>query len=84
MDSYTKILALMRDEGMKNNEKGVRLATVTTSSGKVKVGELVLSPEDYLIEENLKGKLKKGDKILIKRVSEDKFAVFSRMVKADA
>lgn len=91
MTSYQKILNIMRAQGAKDNEKGVRLAEVGENLS-VTSGGLTLEKDDLLFASHLisgyldqNGQpvepLKKGDAVLIKRLSEDKYAVIERVIE---
>lgn len=56
-----------------------RLAEMT-STEECDVGDLVLDKEDLLIADHLKGKLKKGDAVLVQRLNDETYAIIGRMV----
>ena len=90
MTDYEKIISVMRKEGAKKNERGVRLAEMTEDFG-VKAGELSLEKDDLVFAEHLITGYKdkdgnsirpvgKGDSVLIKRLSDEKYAVIERVI----
>lgn len=90
MTSYQKILNIMRSQGAKDNEKGVRLAEVGDNLS-VTSGGLTLEKDDLLFASHLisgyldqNGQpvepLKKGEAVLIKRLNDDKYAVIERVI----
>jgi len=51
------------------------------SDSTVKTGSLFLDEEDLLVNSNLKGKLEKGDTVLIQKVSEDTYVILAKVVE---
>ncbi|MCM1364712.1 MAG: DUF2577 domain-containing protein [Faecalibacterium sp.] len=90
MNGYEKILFQMRRQGAKNAERGVFLAEMI-SSDTCRCGQLILERDDLLIAEHLltgfvsaDGRtiepLKNGDAVLVKRLSEEKYAIIERVI----
>lgn len=90
MTSYQKILAVMRSQGGKDNEKGVRLAEVGDNLS-VTSGGLTLEKDDLLYAAHLISgyldkdgqpvePISKGDAVLIKRLNDEKYAVIERVI----
>lgn len=90
MNGYEKILNQMRKQGMKDAEKGVFLAEMV-SSEECRCGQIILERDDLLIAEHLLTgyvdidgnkvlPLKKGDAVLCKRLSEEKYAIIERVI----
>ncbi len=90
MTGYEKLVGMMRAEGARKNEKGVFLA-VMAGERKVSVSGLILDGDDLVFSEHLLtgyiaangetvGKLRKGDRVLLKRLSDEKYAVIERVV----
>ncbi|MGN1117434.1 MAG: DUF2577 family protein [Acutalibacteraceae bacterium] len=90
MNAYEKILKIMNKEGAKSNEKGVFLATVGENLS-IDAGTLTLEKEDLLIAQPLLtgytaadgsviSPIKKGDYVLIKRLSGEKYAVLEKVI----
>lgn len=50
---YTEMIKLMQTQGAKHNPVTLQLGVVQ-SGGKVKIGDLILNPDDYYIAEHLK------------------------------
>lgn len=90
MNPYEKIISQMRREGARGNEKGVFLGEMESAT-EVNAGGLLLEREDLLFAEHLLtgyvaedgtkiGALKKGDTVLLKRLSAEKYAVIERVI----
>ncbi len=79
MNGYEKFVKLMRRQGGTNHMPVPRLAEMT-STEECDVGDLVLDKEDLLIADHLKGKLKKGDAVLVQRLNDETYAIIGRMV----
>lgn len=50
---YTEMLKLMQTQGAKSNPVTLQLGVVH-SGGKIKIGDLILNPDDYYLAEHLK------------------------------
>lgn len=90
MTGAERIVKRMRDEGARKNEKGVFLATMEGAT-KVNISGLILEREDLLFAEHLltgytaaNGEkidaLKKGDNVILKKLSDEKYAVIERVI----
>lgn len=80
MDGYEKILKLMREQGQKLNPEGLRFAQMA-SPRECSLGSLLLDGDDLLVASHLKGKLEKGDGVLVQRVSPDRYAIVAKVVE---
>lgn len=90
VNAYEKIVFQMRSEGARKNEKGVFLGKMSGATS-VNVSGLVLERDDLLFAQHLltgyvsaNGEkiegLKKGDTVLLKRLSDEKYAVIERVI----
>lgn len=90
MNGYEKLIKQMRKQGAVNNESGVRLGQMINKTD-CAVGDLTLYKEDLLIAEHLVTgytaadgtiiqPLKKGDAVLVKRLSSEKYAIIERVI----
>lgn len=79
MNGYEKFVKLMRQQGGTNHMPVPRLAEMT-SAEECDVGDLVLDKDDFLVADHLKGKLKKGDAVLVQRLNDETYAIIGRMV----
>lgn len=84
------MLKVMRTQAGKNAEKGVRLAKIGKNFSVI-AGELTLEREDLLISQILltgytdaEGRAaepaQEGDTVLIKRISDEKYAVICKVI----
>lgn len=80
MDGYEKILKLMREQGQKLNPEGIRFAQMV-SGKECRLGSLPLDEDDLLVASHLKGKLNKGDDVLVLKISPDKYAILEKVVE---
>ena len=80
MNAYEKMLMIMREQGKKGNPDTPKMAEMASDST-VKTGALLLDEEDLLVASHLKGKLEKGDDVLIQKVSEDTYAILAKVVE---
>ena len=80
MDGYEKILKLMREQGQKLNPEGIRFAQMV-SEKECSLGSLSLDEDDLLVASHLKGKLNKGDDVLVLKISPDKYAILEKVVE---
>lgn len=80
MDGYEKILKLMREQGQKLNPEAIRFAQMV-SGKECSLGSLLLDEDDLLVASHLKGKLNKGDDVLVLKVSPDKYAILEKVVE---
>ena len=79
MNAYEKMLKLMREQGAKTVTSSFRLAEMQTSTS-CTIGSLPLDAEDLLIAEHLKGKLQKGDDVLVQKISADHYVILAKVV----
>lgn len=90
MTGAERIVRRMRAEGARKNEKGVFLATMESAT-EVNISGLILEREDLLFSEHLLtgyktadgktvGALEKGDTVLLKQLSDEKYAVIERVI----
>lgn len=70
----------MREEGAANNPYTPFCAEMTDAE-KCDIGDLVLDKDDLFVAEHLKGKLKKGDTVLVQRVSDERYVIIERVVE---
>lgn len=80
MNAYEKMLMIMREQGKRENPDTPKMAEMASDST-VKTGSLFLDEEDLLVNSNLKGKLEKGDTVLIQKVSEDTYVILAKVVE---
>lgn len=80
MNGYEQIITLMRQQGCIGNLPVPRLAEMTAET-KCDIGDLVLDNDDLLVADHLKGKLKKGDTVLVQRVNDETYAIIERLVE---
>lgn len=80
MDGYEQIIKLMRQQGKVNDLPVPRLAEMTAPE-ECDVGDLILDNDDLLVADHLKGKLKRGDTVLVQRVSDETYAIIERLVQ---
>ena len=76
MDAYEKIIKTMRDEGNRNPAPVLQLATMTGSRS-CKLGTMELDADDLLF---CAGNLKAGDKVVVYRISEEKYILIAKVV----
>lgn len=90
MTGYEKIIRLMRENAIKSLPHDIEIATMTSETSCAK-GDLVLERDDLLIAEHLLtgylkpdesvvSPLKKGDKVIIKRLSDEKYVIIERVI----
>lgn len=80
MNAYEKMLMIMREQGKKGNSDSLKMAQMASDST-VKTGSLILDEEDLLVDFHLKGKLEKGDAVLLQKVSEDTYVILAKVVE---
>lgn len=78
MNGYEKILDIMKKQARKEKEEGMRIAVVVEDA-KIKFGELILDPDDYLVAESVM-ELSNGDSVLIYPISDSKYIVICKVV----
>lgn len=80
MDAYEKLIKTIRNEGNRSRDLyPIKLATMTAAKT-CTIGTLELDEDDLLVSEHLVGKLKKGDSVILARVSSDKFVIIEKVV----
>lgn len=80
MNAYEQFIKLMREEGAANNPYTPFRAEMTDTE-KCDIGDLVLDKDDLLVAEHLKGKLKKGDTVLVQRISDETYVIIEKVVE---
>lgn len=81
MDSYEKIIQIIRKEFNRMNQNQIRIAVMSGPTS-CRMNHLDLDKEDLLFSEHLlNGKLKNGDMVLVVKISEEKFAVIEKLVE---
>ncbi len=80
MNSYEKMLMIMREQGKKGNLDTPKMAEMASDST-VKIGTLLLDEDDLLVSSHLMGKLEKGDTVLLQKVSEDTYVIVAKVVE---
>ena len=68
----------MRQQGRKDNPSSLQLGRC--ENNKVKVGNQILDPEDYLIADRLK--VNEGDLLLVYQISDAQFIIICKVVSA--
>ena len=79
MTGYEKLLIEMRKQAEKVKGSVPELAEMLSESS-LRIRDLVLYKEDLLCADHLEGKLKKGDLVLIQRISEEKYVIIERVI----
>lgn len=80
MNPYEKIINTMRKEaGKAERTSDIRMCEMTSGTT-CEMDGVELDAEDLIINADLKGKLKQGDKVLMTRVSEDTYAILTKVV----
>ena len=79
MTGYEKLLLIMRGQADKIKSSVPELAEMLSDCS-LKIRELVLEKEDLLCADHLEGKLRKGDIVLIQRISEEKYVIIERVI----
>lgn len=91
MNAYEQIIKTMRQQGSINNPATMQIAEME-SAETCTVGELTLEKDDVLVAEHLKTgymkdndtkikPLKKGDVVLVQRISEEMYIIIERLVE---
>ena len=77
MNPYEKIINTMRKEaGRIERTSDIRMCEMTSGE----IDGIELDADDLVVNADLKGKLKRGDKVLMARVSEDTYAILMKVV----
>ena len=80
MNPYEKIINTMRKEaGRIERTSDIRMCE-RTSGTTCEIDGIELDADDLVVNADLKGKLKRGDKVLMARVSEDTYAILMKVV----
>lgn len=79
MTGYEKLLMIIRKQGERAQVNAPELAEMLSDCS-LKIRELVLEKEDLLCADHLEGKLRKGDIVLIQRISEEKYVIIERVI----
>lgn len=79
MTGYEKLLTVIRKQGKQAQVNTPELAEMLSDCS-LKIRELVLEKEDLLCADHLEGKLRKGDIVLIQRISEEKYVIIERVI----
>ena len=77
MDAYEKIIKTMREEGNRTPSPVPKLATMTGSRS-CKLGTMDLDEDDLLF---CVRNLEVGDKVVVYRISNDKFVIIAKVVE---
>lgn len=91
MNPYEEMLALMRNEGKKDNAAPIQIG-VMTGAESCRIGRLKLSGGDLLIAEHLRtgyqkdkdafvGPLQEGDTVAACRISDELYIILERLVQ---
>lgn len=80
MNGYERIITLMRQQGGVNNLPVPGLAEMR-SPDECDIGDMVLDSDDLLVADHLKGKLEKGDTVLVQRVNDEYYVIIERLVE---
>jgi hypothetical protein len=76
VNSYERLLKIMRHQGKKGNNTGLQMARVVQDQ--VLCNELKLDPEDYYIADGLV--LNDGDMVLVYQISDDRYIIICKVV----
>ena len=80
MNPYEKIINTMRKEARRiERTSDIRMCEMTSGTT-CEMDGVELDAEDLIINADLKGKLKQGDKVLMTRVSENTYAILAKVV----
>lgn len=77
MNGYEKLISIIRQEVKKNQEAYKIKRATMTSTKTCTIGELELD-EDDLVKADIE--LKKGDEVLVIKLSEDDWAILCKVV----
>lgn len=79
MNGYEKIVSLIKNS--KSNFLLPFALGEMKSNTVCLINRLELEPDDYLISDHIKDKLKEGDIVLVLRYSDDTYILLERLVK---
>lgn len=79
MDGFEKLVKTIREEGARYNPYSLCLGEMT-GKRTCRTGSLALDPDDLLVAEHLKGKLEKGDTVVLYHISEDSYVILEKVV----
>lgn len=77
MNGYEKILKVMREQ---NQSVPTPCIGVMISDSECQLGTLLLDFDDLLISAVLKGKLEKGDEVLLQKISDETYVILAKVV----
>lgn len=77
MNGYEKMLKVMREQ---NQSVPTSCIGIMTSDSECQLGNLLLDADDLLISSVLKGKLEKGDEILLQKISDETYVILAKVV----
>lgn len=77
MNGYEKMLKVMREQ---NQSVHTSCIGIMTSDSECQLGNLLLDADDLLISSVLKGKLEKGDEILLQKISDETYVILAKVV----
>jgi hypothetical protein len=88
MNGYERIINLMRQQGATNNPIPLQLGEMASATN-CYVGDLKLDKDDFLVADHLTektaskvtSKLKKGDTVLVQRMSDEQYVIIERLVE---
>lgn len=78
MTGYEKIIKRMRQEGSRNNSKGLRYGEAI-SKEKIQIDDLILDSDFFLKCEHV-GDLKSGDVLACCKIDDDTFIILGKVV----
>lgn len=80
MNGYEKMLKVMREQRSDTSAYAPKIATML-SEKTCTVSGLELDEEDLLVSASLKGKLEKGDEVVVFRISEEVYVILEKVVE---
>lgn len=78
MNGYEKIVNMMKESG-EGDGSPIILGEMKDNTV-CKIGKLELDPDDYLINADIKDKLKEGDSVVLIRYTEDEYIILAKVV----
>lgn len=78
MNGYEKIVSMMKKSGEVDSSP-IILGEMKDNTV-CKIGKLELDPDDYMINEDIKDKLKAGDSVVLIRHTEDMYIILAKVV----
>lgn len=80
MNAYEKMIRVIRKES-EQSERAPALKMCEMNSGESCVMDgMTLDADDLVVSDHLQGKLKKGDLVLITKVSDETYAIIAKVV----